>query len=529
VRSDARARRSPAAAFGHVREGDTGAAFSDTARSSGAAATATAAAPVARAHTGPQSVPGTVPDFLTDGLDGRYQVLRKVGEGGMGVVFEARHTVIGKRVAIKVLLEKYATKPDVVARLLQEARLASSIGHENIIDITDFGETVDGRTFVVMEFLEGESLHALLSREDFLPPARALPIVRQVASALGAAHEKGVVHRDVKPENVFITRRADRDFVKVLDFGISKAVKPDDDTGSGVSPRLTTTGMILGTPLYLSPEQARGEEDLDQRIDIYALGVVLYETLTGEVPFHGSNYLSIISQILEKEARPPSELRADLGLSADLDAVVARAMAKDRRQRYQTMAELDADLARLESGLAPRARTAPPGPPPRRRWSQWAGWVGGLAGLGAALAFILPRLLGDDEPRPEPVAPPPEIVPVAMPVPQPTPLPATIHARVASVPPGAEVWWESVRKGVAPTTMELPRRDDQIELVLKLDGYNDGKAKFYASSDQDLTVTLTPKPAPARPGRRVAVKPAHAPGDRGPTSGGEIKPSPFSK
>src|SRR5262249_43250004 len=155
------------------------------------------------------------------------------------------------------------------------------------------------------------------------------------ASALGAAHEKGIVHRDVKPENIFIIRRNDREFVKVVDFGISKAIKVVDDgsgesEGRSASPRLTTTGMILGTPLYLSPEQARGEEDLDNRIDVYALGVVLYEALTGEVPFHGANYLSIISQILEKDARPPSDVRSDLGLSADIDAVVGRAMAKER-------------------------------------------------------------------------------------------------------------------------------------------------------------------------------------------------------
>src|SRR5262249_10675946 len=145
-------------------------------------------------------------DSLTVALAGKYEIVRKVGEGGMGAVYEARHVKIGKRVAIKVLLEKYVQKADVVARLVQEARLASSIGHQNIIDITDVGETSDGRTFVVMEFLDGESLHALLLREGSLPPGRALPIIRQVASALGAAHEKGIIHRDVKPENVFITR-----------------------------------------------------------------------------------------------------------------------------------------------------------------------------------------------------------------------------------------------------------------------------------------------------------------------------------
>jgi eukaryotic-like serine/threonine-protein kinase len=473
-----------------------------------------------------EPAPDLVSDLFPTGLDGRYEIQRKVGEGGMGAVYEARHTVIGKRVAIKVLLEKYAEKADVVARLLQEARLASSIGHENIIDITDFGVTAEGRTFVVMEFLDGESLHDLLLREGCLAPSRALPIVRQVASALGAAHEKGIVHRDVKPENVFITRRGDGDYVKVVDFGISKAVKPEPDAET--SPRLTTTGMVLGTPLYLSPEQARGEEALDHRIDVYALGVVLYETLTGEVPFHGANYLSIISQILEKEARPPSELRADLALSTNLDEVVAHAMAKDRSLRYQSMAELDADLARLESGLTPRARSVPPLPPRRRRWPELAGWVVGIGGLAVAIALVVPRLFAGEAPRAETAAA--AEAARAEPAPLPPPAPTTVHVQVTSNPPGAEVWWESVKKGTTPMTMDLPRRADAIELGFKLDGYDDGKAIVIPTSDQEVNATLTEKPAPPkRPTVRTPTRPARPQPDRGPTSGGEIKPSPFGK
>src|SRR5881394_3761477 len=181
------------------------------------------------------SVDALVGTVLAD----RYEIVRRIGEGGMGAVYEARHTVIGKRVAVKVLLEKFLEKPDLVARLLQEARLASSIGHEHIVDVTDFGTTSDGRSFVVMEFLEGESLAQLVIRDAPLPVERSLRIARQVASALGAAHAKGIVHRDVKPENVYLVRRADADFVKVVDFGVSKAVH------SGESPewqRLTRTG-----------------------------------------------------------------------------------------------------------------------------------------------------------------------------------------------------------------------------------------------------------------------------------------------
>ena len=262
-------------------------------------------------------------------LADRYEVVRRIGEGGMGAVYEARHTVIGKRVAVKVLLEKFVAKSDFVARLLQEARLASSIGHEHIVDVTDFGTTVDGRSFVVMEFLDGESLAELAMREAPLPIERSVGIARQVASALGAAHAKGIFHRDVKPENIYLVKRADVDFVKVVDFGISKAVKPAGDEG-GEGYRLTHTGLLLGTPLYMSPEQARGEEDLDHRVDIWALGVLLYECLTGEVPFRANNYLGIISQVLTHEPTPPSKLRPELGISGAVEAVVMRAMEKDR-------------------------------------------------------------------------------------------------------------------------------------------------------------------------------------------------------
>jgi serine/threonine-protein kinase len=307
-------------------------------------------------------------------LAGRYEVVRRIGEGGMGAVYEAKHALIGKRVAVKVLLEKFHAKSDFVARLLQEARLASSIGHQNIVDVTDFGTTDDGRSFVVMEFLDGESLADLERREAPLPIERSLRIARQAASALGAAHAKGIFHRDVKPENLYLVRRGDADFVKVVDFGISKAVKPGGDDGPEAY-RLTHTGLLLGTPLYMSPEQARGDEDLDHRADIWALGVLLYECLTGEVPFRANNYLQIISQVLTHEPLSPSRLRPELGIPDAIDAVVMRAMEKDRARRYQTMAELEGDLERLLAGdqnvglrpalagVAPAVRAAAP-----KRW-----------------------------------------------------------------------------------------------------------------------------------------------------------------
>ncbi len=467
-------------------------------------------------------------EALTDSLGDRYEIQRKLGEGGMGAVYEARHAKIGKRVAIKVLLEKYLEKPDVVARLLQEARMASSIGHENIVDITDFGETGDGRTYFVMEYLEGESLAALIEREGALPAPRAIRIIRQVASALAAAHDKGILHRDVKPENVFVIRRAEKDFVKVLDFGISKMTKPEEDGGPDVSPRLTQTGVVLGTPLYMSPEQASGEEALDHRIDIYALGTMLYETLTGEVPFSGPNYLSIISQILSKEPRPPSEVRPELGIPPDLEAVVLKAMAKDRDARYQTMNELDADLERVEGGgrlglTAPTVR-------PRRRILQVAAWAGGVTVVVLGVALAVPRFIHESKRRDPPLAPPVLAAPTVAPAPPPpAPEPRMIRARVTSTPPGAEVWWESVKKGETPLELSLPHGDDQIELSLRLAGHEDAKAKFYPTSDQEVAVTLSPRKKASASSSSSRKRAAERKKAGGPTSGGEIKPSPFAK
>src|SRR4051794_7411788 len=382
---------------------------------SGAASPLTATAPQPEEESKFDSLVGAV-------LADRYQIVRRIGEGGMGAVYEAKHTVIGKRVAVKVLLEKFLAKSDFVARLLQEARLASSIGHEHIVDVTDFGTTTDGRSFVVMEFLDGESLAELAMREAPLPIERSLGIARQVASALGAAYAKGIFHRDVKPENIYLVQRGDADFVKVVDFGISKAVKPGGDEG-GEGYRLTHTGLLLGTPLYMSPEQARGEEDLDHRVDIWALGVLLYECLTGEVPFRASNYLGIISQVLTHKPTPPSKLRPELGISDAVEAVVMRAMEKDRALRYATMADLERDLERLLAGdqnvgMVPRAAgAAAPASTSPKRWPL-------LVGAGAVLVAVIAVDLGWPSKAPPP-APAATVAPIAPPAVQPPAVPAS--------------------------------------------------------------------------------------------------------
>jgi serine/threonine-protein kinase len=319
----------------------------------------------------------------------RYAIIRKIGEGGMGAVYEARHAVIGKRVAVKVLLEKFLENQELVARLLQEARLASSIGHENIVDVTDYGTTNDGRAFVVMEFLDGEALAQLVMRDAPLPVERSLGILRQVCSALAAAHAKGIVHRDVKPENIYLVRRGELDFVKVVDFGVSKAVHSREEGAD--SQRLTRTGTVLGTPLYMSPEQARGGDDVDHRADIWGAGLMLYECLTGEVPFRANNYLGVISQVLTQETVAPSQLRPELGIPAAVDRVVMRALERDRDQRYQQMAEFEHDLERLLAGDSTVALREAPGPSeaPAGHRLRWPLAALGVLALGAAIALAL--------------------------------------------------------------------------------------------------------------------------------------------
>ncbi len=455
----------------------------DIAKDATVAVTKVTAPPVASSGDASPAVPpvappppaGTFDPLVGATLAGRYEIVRRIGEGGMGAVYEAKHAVIGKRVAVKVLLEKFLTKSDFVARLLQEARLASSIGHENIVDVTDFGTTDDGRSFVVMEFLDGEALSQLVMREAPLPIERSLRIARQVASALGAAHAKGIFHRDVKPENVYLVRRADADFVKVVDFGISKAVKQGGQPGDdGPDPyRLTHTGLLLGTPLYMSPEQARGDEDLDHRVDIWALGVMMYECLTGEVPFRANNYLGIISQVLTHTAPAPSKLRPELGIPEAVEAVVMHAMEKDRARRYQEMADLERDLERLLAGdqnvglPIVDAPAAPVAEPPRR----WHLGVVAAVVLAGGVALALGRPSGGRAPAAVAapvVAPPPAAMTTTldrarveppeptMPTSPPAHTAKSPHARARLVPhapaaPGAAPASDSVKRGVLPS------------------------------------------------------------------------------
>jgi serine/threonine-protein kinase len=290
-------------------------------------------------------------------LSERYRIIKKVGEGGMGAVYLAEHVFIEKKVALKILAPELARKPELTARFLQEAKSASRIGHENVIDISDFGQSPEGLVFFAMEYLEGSDLSKAIRDGGPMPWTRAQPVLMQICRALRVAHEKGIVHRDMKPENVFLIRKEDReDFVKILDFGIAKV----QSVGGEDTPKLTQTGMIFGTPEYMAPEQAEGRV-CDSRADIYSVGCIMYHLVTGDPPFKAENFMAMLTKHLLEEPVKPSLRRADLRIAPEVDAIVLKALVKNRDNRFQSMDELIAAIEAVP--FAAPARTATPAPP----------------------------------------------------------------------------------------------------------------------------------------------------------------------
>jgi serine/threonine-protein kinase len=355
-----------------------------------------------------------ISDTLINTLfDGRYRILRKLGAGGMANVYLAEDEDLGRRVAIKILNDRYADDESFTERFRREAKSAASLSHPNIVSIYDRGEA-EGRAYIAMEVVEGESLKELIVAKGALPLAQAVDYAKQILSAVRFAHRHGIIHRDIKPHNILLDGEGR---LKVTDFGIARA---------GPS-QMTEVGSIMGTAQYLSPEQARGAP-VTAASDLYSVGVVLYEMLTDKTPFTGETPIEIAMKHLNETPSPPSELRPEI--PPELDQIVLRALAKDPHERYETADEFSADLDRLEAGLpvAPETSAAatavlagtaatqilspdagtrvlpPPGPPtsprrppgyppdygyhgpPPRKRRRWAPWLIALALIAAAVA-----------------------------------------------------------------------------------------------------------------------------------------------
>ncbi|WP_437820359.1 protein kinase domain-containing protein [Sorangium sp. So ce1078] len=272
-------------------------------------------------------------------IDGRYEVQAVVGEGGMGTVYEVRHKSLGRLFALKVLRRDIAQDAELVARFIQEAKAAAAIGHPNIVAVSDFGaiEVEPAQPelpFFVMEFLTGTSLASLLRTERTLPAERVGQIMLQCAAALGAAHAAGVIHRDLKPDNVYLVRNGDQEFVKLLDFGVAKVAG---------GKRLTRIGMVFGTPHYMSPEQAEGKR-IDARADIYALGVLMYECFAGRVPFEADTYMGVLTKHMYMSPEPLEQVMPDASTLGAFGPIVMRCLAKNPEERFSSMADLAAAI-----------------------------------------------------------------------------------------------------------------------------------------------------------------------------------------
>jgi serine/threonine protein kinase len=511
---------------------------------------------------------GAPDDRSGDIIHGRYQLMRQLGKGGMGTVYIARHTTLPKTFAVKLLNARYAKRPDIAERFFQEARAVSLINHDNVVGVIDFGREDDGSAFLVMEHLRGESLAALVKREAPLPWARVQHIMSQLCRALQAAHAVGVVHRDVKPDNVLrVTARDDPDFIKVLDFGLAKM-----QVSGGA--RLTATGMVLGTPDYMSPEQARGVAS-DHRADIYAAGVLMYELLCKRVPFAGTTFAQIRQKHLLEPPEPPSKWQA--WITEEIDAIVLRALAKDPAHRFASMVEMGvaiesvgtgqaavsllerptlplmpapvfspgqlaersviAEGKRMQSSLPPTValptdkveRTIAPETEPTsdpgaaRRLGALAVALLGMAVLvgGVATLFATGILGGADRSTTEPAP-----APVSAPAPEPAHAVLQFETNVPVVVVDLE---GRTPFGDQPArTVSLPRSDEPMQLVLRADGYRDLHVVVTPTRDQIFAAQLEPLPAadpvvPAEP-EEPSVLPETTPRERPRTKKPEPQP-----
>jgi serine/threonine-protein kinase len=471
---------------------------------------------------------------------GNYRVLSLLGEGGMGAVYLAEHPGIGRRVAVKVLHKQFSGDEQLLGRLLNEARAANAIRHPNIIEILDSGMREDGVPYLVMELLEGESLGGRIRRVGALPLADAVAFTLQTASALGAAHKKGIVHRDLKPDNLFIvmsnadesgriTDQPIAERMKVLDFGIAKLQMPQP--GDSVK---TRTGTLMGTPIYMSPEQCRGTKTVDHRSDVYSLGVIFYEMLVGQPPFVSDGFGELVNMHLN--VPPPSPRASRPEINPQLDAIVLKMLAKNPEDRYPDMASLTSairlaagppfsvhrsspDLANAPTqaadaiGAAPEAGRAAKAQVTTFRTgmgeveataASGAGSRGKLIAAGLAVlvlgggAFFM---LGGSKPAPTPVAaakPAPAAAPAAPPAaPKAAPKASSVTVRLSTEPAGAVVFDAQSGTSLGSTPLVLTRpRGATLKVRFEKRNYTPATRDVPLDQDQSLQFALEQKAEP---------------------------------
>jgi eukaryotic-like serine/threonine-protein kinase len=447
-------------------------------------------------------------------LDDKYRIESLLAIGGMGAVYVGTHTKLRKRVAIKILNPQLSSA-QMIERFHREAITASQIGHEGIAQVTDLGTSAAGEPFLVMEYLEGESLASRMRAAGPLPIEVACELGCAILSPLAAAHQAGIVHRDLKPDNVFLVRQSRGEMVKLLDFGISRAAMLEGEF------RLTTTGLVLGTPYYMSPEQARGDTDITPAADIYAFGVILYEMLAGQVPIRGDNYNQLMYRVMTGEYVRPAQLRPDL--SPALEQLIVAAMAIEPAHRPRSAAELehallafcrpsfrDHTIERVSGASLPFARPTPtplhpqhgtdatvlaPTPPPRQRKRSKLPLILALvlllAASGAVTAFVL---LNNDSQAPKqaalaPEAPKPRPPPAAKaPEPPPAPKIENVTLKLAVEPASATVTIDG--KPVTGGELTVPRDDAKHQLHIAAPGFAPHDEEIDLSESQRIAVQL---------------------------------------
>jgi serine/threonine protein kinase len=451
-------------------------------------------------------------------LDGKYELVRLVGEGGMGAVYEATHKLIGRRLAVKFLHALYATNPEVITRFQREAQAAAQIGHENIIEVTDMGTASDGAPYLVMEFLEGSDVKGAIEKEGRLSTKRTAHILAQALSALQAAHNAGIIHRDLKPENIFLTAKGiNPDYVKLLDFGISKFRTFDSEGVKG----LTQTGTVLGTPHYMSPEQARGEQNLTPQSDIYAMGVIMYQMLTGQLPFDAANYNALLIKILTEEPTPVEVLNPELPPA--LVGMVKRAMARDMATRFQSCDELREQILPFAPSITEVGALLTPSSSRtvirralydtktpfemsqsavgQKRGSKRAVLIGAIGVAAAAAAVVAALAIGRGPTPPakpvenpvaapvaplptEPVKPPPAESPAA------PPIAATVRINISATPADARISIDGTPVDTNPFAGEFSKGDAVHLVEVAADGFLPEKRLVKFEADQNLAYEL---------------------------------------